>query len=491
MGKFSSDKDFAKRVSMHRDPEQHKKRDDNKKRGDNPNARRNKYKEQNNALNSRKDEHEKWGYELLNRKEQIFNQNKTTEEKAKTAAAEENKAAANAASVLSDKEIGEELNRLTAAFRATNGEKEEGELRAFAALHHLNLRVGTAVSKTDKSVIARMVFNGGVEKPMGNYSPKFADIANYPYKDAGTPGKAEDYDLESSTVWQAMKEEPRLAEMQDKLKAALAKAGVPKEILPEMNINDFKYLMFNHCAAQKGLGFAKLFQARDENGNPLTYKDRSGKEVPVCTSAKQENVKRFIKENPQFKDMMLKMPGIDKAYVEALVNKMSQSGLTDMSKELERHPEWANQPAIDVHHIINIKDCRLFEAEGKSYADVNAYENMCIVSNGTLFDAVNRAHGLSDANDKAASVHGSIHSADMVFKDKDSNGDVRRTMVRLEPQPGVRCMLGFGEDMMIIENVKDGQSNDRRQEAEKDEKQPNDQRLIIQNIQNNSRSMSA
>lgn len=341
MGKFSSDKDFAKRVSMHRDPEQHKKRDDNKKRGDNPNARRNKYKEQNNALNSRKDEHEKWGYELLNRKEQIFNQNKTTEEKAKTAAAEENKAAANAASVLSDKEIGEELNRLTAAFRATNGEKEEGELRAFAALHHLNLRVGTAVSKTDKSVIARMVFNGGVEKPMGNYSPKFADIANYPYKYAGTPGKAEDYDLESSTVWQAMKEEPRLAEMQDKLKAALAKAGVPKEILPEMNINDFKYLMFNHCAAQKGLGFAKLFQARDENGNPLTYKDRSGKEVPVCTSAKQENVKRFIKENPQFKDMMLKMPGIDKAYVEALVNKMSQSGLTDMSKELERHPEWA------------------------------------------------------------------------------------------------------------------------------------------------------
>ena len=336
-----------------------------------------------------------------------------------------------------------------------------------------------------------MVFNGGVEKPMGNYSPKFADIANYPYKYAGTPGKADDYDLESSTVWQAMKEEPRLAEMQDKLKAALAKAGVPKEILPEMNINDFKYLMFNHCAAQKGLGFAKLFQARDENGNPLTYKDRSGKEVPVCTSAKQENVKRFIKENPQFKDMMLKMPGIDKAYVEALINKMSQSGLTDMSKELERHPEWANQPAIDVHHIINIKDCRLFEAEGKSYADVNAYENMCIVSNGTLFDAVNRAHGLSDANDKAASVHGSIHSADMVFKDKDPNGDVRRTMVRLEPQPGVRCMLGFGEDMMIIENVKDGQSNDRRQEAEKDEKQPNDQRLIIQNIQNNSRSMSA
>ena len=34
MGKFSFDKDFAKRVSMHRDPEQHK------KRGDNLNARK-------------------------------------------------------------------------------------------------------------------------------------------------------------------------------------------------------------------------------------------------------------------------------------------------------------------------------------------------------------------------------------------------------------------------------------------------------------------
>ena len=234
---FPFDRDYAKRVSMHRDPEQHKKR----------------------------------GVNLSTRKKQILTKNKTTEENQKKEVVEEKVVVE--APVLSDKEIGEELNRLTAAFRATNGEKEEGELRAFAALHHLNLRVGTAVSKTDKSVIARMVFNGGVEKPMGNYSPKFADIANYPYKYAGTPGKAEDYDLESSTVWQAMKEEPRLAEMQDKLKAALAKAGVPKEILPEMNINDFKYLMFNHCAAQKGLGFAKLFQARDENGNPLTYKD--------------------------------------------------------------------------------------------------------------------------------------------------------------------------------------------------------------------------
>ncbi len=465
MGKFSPNKDYAIHVSIHRDSEQHKKR----------------------------------GKDLMARKNKIFGKKKAPEEKeVKRQTENQTPEIKNtevettpAAPVLSDKEVGERLEQLTAAFRATNGQKEEEELRAFAARYHLNLRVEAAVSKSDKSVIARMVFNGGVEKPMGNYSPKFTDIANYPYKYTVNPGKAEDYDLEHSTVWQAMKEEPRLAEMEGKLKAALAKAGVPKEILPEMNINDFKYLMFNHCAAQKGLGFAKLFQAKDENGNPLTYKDRNGKEVPVCTSAKQENVKRFIKENPQFKDMMLKMPGINKAYVDALINKMSQSGLTDMSKELERHPEWANQPALDVHHIINIKDCRLFEAEGKSYADVNSYENMCIVSNGTLLDAVNRSRGMSDANDKTASVHGSIHSADMVFKDKTENGDIRRTMVRLEPQPGVRCMLGFSEDMMIIENTREQQNDNRQLTTENSEKQMIDQQMIIQNLQNNSRSMSA
>ena len=421
MGKFSFNKDYAKRASMHRDPEQHKKRGEN----------------------------------LIARKKQIFAKNKAPEETKQNTVqqttAEEIRMTPPAAAAMSDKEIGEKLQQLTAAFRATNGPEEENALRAFAEEHHLNLRVEAAVSKTDKSVIARMVFNGGVEKPFGGYSARFADLANYPYKYAANPGKAEDYDLSGSTLWQAMKEEPRLAEMEGKMKEALAKAGVPKEILPEMNINDFKYLMFNHCAAQKGLGFAKLFQARDENGNPLTRKDRNGKDVPVCTSAKQENVKRFISENPQFKDMMMKMPGADKDYVDALVQKMAKEGLTDMTKELEKHPEWANQPAIDVHHVINIKDCRLFEAEGKSYADVNGYDNMCFVSNGTLFDAVNRARGQDYNNDKTASVHGSIHSADMVFKDRGNEGEVKRTMVRLEPQPGVRCMLGFGDDMIIVD----------------------------------------
>ena len=64
--------------------------------------------------------------------------------------------------------------------------------------------------------------------------------------------------------------------------------------------------------------------------------------------------------------MLLKVPGAKKEYVEALVKKRWKPAVSpDMSKELERHPDWANQPAIDVHHIINIKDCRLFEVSRK------------------------------------------------------------------------------------------------------------------------------
>ena len=270
-----------------------------------------------------------------------------------------------------------------------------------------------------------------------------------------------------------MSEEPRLAEMKGKMLEALAKAGVRPEMLPEMNLNDFKYLMFNHCAVQKGMGFAKLFQAKDENGNPLTYRDiRAAKDVPVATSAKQENVKRFTKENPQFKDMLLKVPGAKKEYVEALVKKMETSGLTDMSKELERHPDWANQPAIDVHHIINIKDCRLFEAQGKSYAAVNDYENMCIVSNGTLLDALERSNG--NSGEKAHSIHGST----------------KRTMVRLEPQPGVRCMLGFSPDMMIIDQQNQQQNDNRGLNSEAEKAAANSQ-AVMRNIQQNSGAMSA
>lgn len=431
MGKFFEGKDYPARTSMHRDEGTRR-----KEKGAYLRARKQQILGQTNKNNDRP---------------QPDRETARRPQPAQTTTAEIK--ATNAAAVAGDREVAEELERLIAAFRATNGRKEEDTLRSFAKQHHLNLRVEPAVSKTDKSAIARMVFNGSVERPLGGYSSKFADIVNYPYKYTVKPGKPEDYDLEHSSIWQAMAEEPRLAEMKDKIKAALAKTGVPKELLPEMNLNDLKYLMFNHCGVQKGMASAKLFQARDENGNPLTRRDRNGKEVAVCTSAKQENVKRFIKENPQFRDMFLKMPGIDKNYVDALIQKMSRDGLTDMTKELERHPEWINQPAIDVHHVINIKDCRLFEEQGKSYTAVNDYDNMCIVSNGTLADALNRARGMGDKNDASDSVHASIHKGDMVFKDRGQDGDVRRTMVRIEPEPGVRCMLGFDEEMMIIDHT--------------------------------------
>lgn len=438
------------------------------------------------SMNRSSDQHNKYGNFISDRKKQIIKSNQNASENPETEkkVTDEFKTAASvpsASAIITDDEIIKELGRLTDVFRATNGEKEEQELRAFANVHHLNLRVEAAVSKTDKSMIARMVFNGGVEKPMSGYSQKFNDLANYPFKYSIRPGKPEDYNLEDSTLWQAMAEEPRLAGMKEKMQKALAQAGVPVELLPEMNLNDFKYLMFNYCAAQKGLGFAKLFQEKDENGKPITYRDfRACKDVPVCTSAKQENVKRFMKENPQFKDMLLKMPEADSKYIEELVKKMQKTGLTDMTKELEKHPEWANQPAIDVHHIVNIKDCRLFESMGKSYADVNAYENMCIVSNGHLKDALDRSN---DVEAKGSSIHGAIHSADMTFKDRKEPHGTNRTMVRLEPQSGVQCMLGFSENMMII--------NHEYQKQYEKQLEASNNRLSMNNYKQNSGEISA
>ncbi len=126
MGKFSFDRDYSKRVSMHRDNEQHKKRGEN----------------------------------LSARKNQIFQKEKqdTLRAEAEKLATPEIKTPAATVPGLSDEEIIQQLNMLTEAFRATNGREEEKALRDFAAQYHLNLRVEAAVSKTDKSAIARMVF---------------------------------------------------------------------------------------------------------------------------------------------------------------------------------------------------------------------------------------------------------------------------------------------------------------------------------------------
>ena len=50
-----------------------------------------------------------------------------------------------------------------------------------------------------------------------------------------------------------------------------------------------------------------------------------------------------------------------------------------MSKSPYWKPEWSNQPVVDVHHILNIKDASVREAEGKSFASINSYENMCFI----------------------------------------------------------------------------------------------------------------
>lgn len=132
MGKFSFDRDYSKRVSMHRDNEQHK-----------------------NA--AKISVPAKIRFSRKKSKIRSGRKQKTCNAGDKTPAA--------TVPGLSDEEIIQQLNMLTEAFRATNGREEEKALRDFAAQYHLNLRVEAAVSKTDKSAIARMVLTAASKSP--------------------------------------------------------------------------------------------------------------------------------------------------------------------------------------------------------------------------------------------------------------------------------------------------------------------------------------
>ena len=374
-------------------------------------------------------------------------------------------------------EIFNEMGNKAQSFRRSMGYDEEGDLSDFAEDNYLELRVYEAVETTEKSEIARMLFNGVVQKPRNGYSKEFQKLVNFPYNypPDTSENAAAKYDLENSSIWQVMEKAPELAEMKDKIIAGLIKSGVPPEILADMNVADFKYILYTHCAASKGMDSAKLFQEKDENGEPIfekydngTYKldSKTGKKIPICTSAKQRNIKRFISEHgEEFREILLKQPGIDKDYVDKMIEMMRTKGNTDMSThpDFKRNPQWLNQPSFDLHHIINIKDCKLMERNGGSYVDVNDYENMCLVANGTVKEAIERKNNNDRYAPKAPTVHNTIHQADINFKNKwgkPHRGTTTDKIYRLCPKRGVRMMLGFNrEDVILSKDYEQMQKN--------------------------------
>lgn len=214
-------------------------------------------------------------------------------------------------------QINDELNQLWAKYRASFSQEDETALREFAEKNNLRLSIYPEVAKDERSEIARIAFNGTVERPNGGYSPAYKDIVDNPLKYATVQRSKDEYNLDDSSLWQVMKQFPEFASIENRITAGLAKAGVPPEMLPQMNMNDFRHLLFNHCSAGQSTSFAKIFPQTDENGN-IIRDFRTQK--PLTTSAKQRNTIRFITEHPEFAETMMKLPGARKDYVDELVN---------------------------------------------------------------------------------------------------------------------------------------------------------------------------
>jgi len=337
------------------------------------------------------------------------------------------------------------LDDLFAKYRASYSLEDENNLRNYAAKNYLTLAVYPKVSRDERSEIARIAFDGVVSYDKNNpqYSPEYRKLIANPSQYAANPHKPEDYNMDNSGLWKVMKQFPEFASIENRIKEKMSNVGLPPEILPTMNMSDFKHFLFNHCGCGPASSKAKIFPQYDANGNIM--RDFRTQNI-LTTSAKQKNTIKFINLHPEFRDAMMKMPNARADYVDELIKQMKQ-GKTDMTGFLGKHPEWKDQQSINVHHIINIKDIRLLEEQKRPLSDINSSENMCFMGSGSLdFLMLNQKK-------KVGGIHNIIHKNEMEFSNKWGRSMPSQTkdiVPRLQPKEGVCCMLDFG--IMLKDN---------------------------------------
>ena len=263
----------------------------------------------------------------------------------------------------------------------------------------------------DKSRVARIAFNGFVERPTENtLSKEMRNKKNKPWERLQT--KPEDYDLSASTVWNVFKQIPEFAAIEDEVKKGLSLYGIDPEKLVELNINDFCHII-NEQFRSNDNAKAKVF--------PESYKAK--------------HTKRFIKENEQeFRAGLLAMEGVREDYVEALIAAMKK-GCTDLTKLPGYNKEWDNQPVVDIHHIINIKDCANIKEDGKNWTNVNDYENMCFIVRHPSHDAMHLIEKMMVEFDDLGNF-----VKENIFANVQTG---RKFVYRVQPPDGVRCIIGF------------------------------------------------
>ena len=365
--------------------------------------------------------------------------------------------------VAEEQAVQDGLRGLTAKYRASFSQEDEDNLSQFCQKNNMRFEVIQSYQKDERSEIARMVFDGAVECVYNGLSGTFENVKTFPFKYPEVDKSQ--YNLEDSSLWKLMKQFPELAAIEDRIKEGLAKSRFPADKLSELNLNDFKYVMYTYCDAQNDTvkksydmrPVHKIFPETDENGNIMH--DRKGK--VVTTSAKKRFTIDFINKHPEFADMMMKVPGARQDYVDELVGQMKR-GSTDMTYFLRDHPEWKDQMAINIHHIINIKDIRNLEAQGRNLGEINEESNLCVMGCGTLQQVIERKNNFDARNTELEGAHGSMHNSDTTVKlsKVDEYGNEKRSYkaARIFPPYGAVCMLSHNsEHIMIDENIKQRQ----------------------------------
>lgn len=332
-----------------------------------------------------------------------------------------------------DDECYQEIAAACNKFIAEPSEENEQNLALTLESHNLQLYCYKAdFTSRDKKDVARMAFNGYVDRPQEyQLSAIVRNMKNKPLERQKTT--PQDYDLSYSTVWNVFKQVPEFAAIEDQVKKGLSLLGIPPQDLPNLQVKDYCYIINEQMRSSTSGGAVKVFQE--------SYKTR--------------HTKRFIAENEEeFRKGLLAMPGVKEEYVQTLIRAMKK-GMTDLTKYKENgvpvwKEEWANQPVIDVHHIVNIKDSATKEAEGKNFTNINDYENMCFIVRYPEHDAM---HALEQ------DLQGNYHED--IFRNREIG---TKMFYRIQPPPGVRCMLGFHN--MIYDRKYIGLPEKEKQEVE-------------------------
>lgn len=309
-----------------------------------------------------------------------------------------------------DDECYAEIMAACEKFLHTDSEEDEINLAKTLEKHNLQLYYyppNTQEFTDVQNAVARIAFDG-VLPPLATLRPSNRDVVmgNSQLKGKVVP---EDYDF-TRTQWEVFRQIPELAQLEDKLRNGLAKKGIDPADLPKLKVHDYLYIL---------------------DGELRKYPEQRCVKV-MQESYKARNTKRFINEyEKEFREGLMALPGIKKDYVDALISAMKQ-GRTDVTKHRENgvlvwKEEWADQPVINVHHIVNVKDSSNLELKNHKWYDVNNYENMCFIVTYPQHKAM---HALEKA----------VHNI-RTFEDRKKIG--KKGWYRIQPPPGVKCMLSF------------------------------------------------